>query len=64
MTKNKVDYKKIYEVLKAKKGNTITASMLAHAIGVEKISGATMSKLAREGWIEAAFVKGYWMVLS
>lgn len=64
MTKNKVDYKKIYEVLKAKKGNTITASGLAYAIGVEKISGATMSKLAREGLIEAAFVKGYWTVLS
>lgn len=64
MTKNKVDYKKIYEVLKVKKGHAITAYGLAHAIGVEKINGATMSKLAREGWIEAAPLKGYWFVLS
>ena len=64
MTKNKVDYKKIYEVLEAKKGKVITAYGLAHAIGVERIYGGTMSKLAREGWIEAAPLNGYWMVLS
>ena len=63
MTKNKVDYTKIYEVLKEKKGRTITAYGLACAVGAEKIHGATMSKLAREGWIEAAPLKGYWKVL-
>ena len=60
MAKYKVDYKKIYEVLDGKKGQVITASGLAFALGIDRVYGGTMAKLVREGRLSPMPLKGYY----
>lgn len=63
MKKTKVDYEKIYEYLPARKDKVITTAMIANAIGVDRIYGATMTKLVREEKIMPMAEKGYYKVL-
>ena len=56
----KVNYDKIYDYLRDTKHKVITASMLAHGIGVDRIYGGTMTKLVRDGYLEPAAEKGYY----
>lgn len=58
-----VNYDGVYEALERLKGKTITAYSLAHTIGVERIYGATMSKLIREGLLEKRPLDGYYKVI-
>lgn len=58
-----VDYKKIYNALNECKGKYITAAGLAYKIGVERIYGATMTKLVREGHLEKCQLKGYYQII-
>ena len=60
---NKVDYKKICEFLGRRKGKFTSASNIAHFVGAERIHGATMSKLVREGYLEKSEMKGFYKVL-
>lgn len=60
MEKTKVDYNKIYDYLKNTKQRTITASNIAHGIGVERIYGGTMSKLVRDGYLDKCPLNGYY----
>lgn len=60
----KVNYAKIYEVLKAHRSKVITPSQLAYSLGVERIYGATMAKLVREGALEPAAAKGYYYIVG
>lgn len=62
MAKTKIDYEMIYDCLKGKSGKVITPSGLAYAIGVEKIHGATMTKLVRDGYLEKCLEKGFYKV--
>jgi hypothetical protein len=57
-----IDYRKIDAYLATRKGKTITASMLAHAIGVERIYGPTMAKLVRDNCITPWAEKGFYLV--
>ena len=57
-----IDYRKIDEFLATKKGEFITASMLAHGIGVERIYGGTMAKLVRDNQITKCEAKGFYKV--
>ena len=58
-----IDYRKIDEYLATRKGKVITASMLAHGIGVERIYGGTMAKLVRDNQItKCDDVKGFYRV--
>ena len=61
--KNKVDYKALYEAISNRKGHCLTASQLAFDIGVERIYGATMAKLVREGKLEPMPAKGFYRAL-
>jgi hypothetical protein len=36
--------------------------MLAHAIGVDRLYGATMTKLVNEGYLEKCLEKGFYKV--
>jgi hypothetical protein len=47
-----VDYNKIYDYLSHTKQKLVSASTIASAIGVERIYGATMTKLVRDGYLE------------
>lgn len=61
-----VDYKKIYEYLESRrphKYTVVSASGIAHAIGVDRIYGATMLKLVREGQIEPMPQKGFYKII-
>ena len=57
-----IDYREIDKFLATKKGEIITASMLAHGIGVERIYGGTMAKLVRDNQIMKCAEKGYYRV--
>lgn len=57
-----IDYRKIDEYLATRKGKIITASMLAHGIGVERIYGGTMTKLVKDNQITKLEEKGYYRV--
>ena len=57
-----IDYRKIDEYLATRKGKIITASMLAHGIGVERIYGGTMTKLVKDNQITKTKKKGYYRV--
>ena len=57
-----IDYRKIDEYLATRKGKIITASMLAHGIGVERIYGGTMTKLVKDNQITKSAEKGYYRV--
>ena len=59
--KNKVDYDLIYDYLSTTTTKTITASMLAYKIGVERIYGGTMTKLVRDGALTKYELKGYYI---
>ena len=59
-----MDYKAIYEVIKNHRGKVITASNIAYALGIERIYGATMSKLVRDGMLEPAPAKGYYYIIG
>lgn len=63
-TKYKVDYEKIAKYLATKKGKVITPSGLAFGIGVERIYGATMSKLVRDNIIVPCKEKGFYKVIG
>ena len=58
-----MDYEKIYNALNESKGKYITPSGLAYKIGVERIYGATMTKLVREGHLEKCPLKGYYKII-
>jgi len=60
MGKSSVDYKKIDEYLSGRRGKVVTAAGIANGIGVERIYGATMSKLVRDGSITPYSLKGYY----
>jgi hypothetical protein len=62
MAKTKVNYEMIYGYLKGNSGKTITASGLAHAIGVERIYGATLTKLVNDGYLDKCLEKGFYKV--
>ena len=64
MNNTKVNYQNIYNYLDTYKRNVITASQIAYGIGVDRIYGATMTKLVREGRLEAAPAKGYYYVVK
>ena len=55
------NYKKIYEYLSTRAGKVITPSMMSIRVG-ERIYGATMAKLVRDGYIEPCAAKGYYRV--
>ena len=57
-----IDYRKIDAHLATVKGKVITASGLAHAIGVERIYGPTMTKLVRDNCITPMAEKGFYRV--
>lgn len=57
-----VNYEKIYDYLNTKGGKVITASAIAFAIGAERIYGATMAKLVRDGALEKMPADGYYKV--
>ena len=59
-----VDYNKIYEALAAHKYRVITPAGLAHKIGVERIYGATMLKLCRDGYLQQAPAKGIYYIVG
>lgn len=62
-TTDKINYDKIYEALDNWTSTVVSASGLARKIGVERIYGATMTKLVREGLLTPAPTKGlYWHV--
>jgi hypothetical protein len=56
----KVDYEAIHKHLGQTNRKMVTASSIAYAIGVERIHGATMSKLVRDGWLSKAPTKGFY----
>jgi len=60
---SKVNYEEIYKFLGRRKGKITSASNIAHAIGVDRIYGATMSKLVREGYLEKCQLNGFYKVL-
>ena len=60
MKNYKVDYTKIYDYLKNTKAKVVTAYGIAHAIGVDKIHGATMTKLVRDGYLDKCPLEGYY----
>lgn len=64
MVKSSVDYKKIGEYLNGRYGKVVTPSGIANAIGVERIYGATMSKLVRDGYISPCSEKGFYKVIA
>ena len=58
-----IDYREIDKFLATKKGEIITASMLAYGIGLERIYGGTMAKLVRDNQItKCDDVKGFYRV--
>ena len=59
----KVDFNKIYEYLGTYGKKVITPSQLAYGIGVERIYGATMSKLVRDGYLDTCPQKGFYRVI-
>ena len=59
-----VDYEKIYEAIRNNSGKVITAAKIAYATGIDRIHGATMSKLVREGILEPANAKGYYWIVG
>lgn len=59
-----IDYNKIYNALENYNGRVLTASGLAHKIGVERIYGGTMSKLVRDGYLIKANCEGYYYIAS
>ena len=62
MPKYKIDYEKIYQYLATRKGKVVTASGIAAAIGVERVYGATMTKLVRDDMIIPCAEKGFYKV--
>ena len=62
MAKTKIDYEIIYNYLKDRSGKTITTSMLANGIGVDRLYGATMTKLVNDGYLEKCLEKGFYKV--
>ena len=56
------NYKKIYDYLATMQGKVITAGGIAHFTEHERIYGATMLKLVRDGYLEPCAVKGYYRV--
>ena len=58
-----VNYEKIYDYLATKKYHITSAANIARFTDHERIYGATMSKLVREGWIEPTGVKGLYRVI-
>lgn len=48
----KVDYEKIYYYLSHTTSKIVSASVIAQAIGVERVYGATMAKLVRDGYLD------------
>lgn len=62
-TNNKVDYNKIYEILANRRSNFINAGTLAVLMDVERIYGATMTKLVRDGYLEPCACKGEYRIV-
>lgn len=58
--KSKVDYDAIYKFLRTTKMNIIDAAGIAWGINVDRIYGATMFKLVRDGVLEPMPRKGYY----
>lgn len=58
----KVNYVSVDKFLAARQGKIITASALAHGIGVDRIYGPTMSKLVRDNCITPMAEKGFYRV--
>ena len=58
-----MDYNKIYNYLETRHGKITSAANIANAIGAERVYGATMSKLVREGMLEPCAEKGYYRVV-
>ena len=58
-----IDYDKIYEYLETKENSqTVTAAMIAKAIGVKTINGGVMVKLADNGWVCKSNNPGFWLI--
>ena len=57
-----IDYTKVDSYLATRKGKVVSASMIANAIGVERIYGGTMSKLVRDNMITPCAEKGFYRV--
>lgn len=58
-----IDYDKIYEYLETKENSqTVTAAMIAKAIGVKTINGGVMVKLADSGWVYKSNNPGFWLI--
>lgn len=59
--KSKVDYDAIYKFLRTTRMKTVGAAAIAWGINVDRIYGATMSKLVRDGALEPSVtLKGYY----
>ena len=55
-------YKDIYKYLESQKGKIVTASGIAYNIKAERIYGATMIKLVRDGYLDKCEAKGFYRV--
>lgn len=62
-TKNKVNYNKIYEILANRRCKYINAGTLAVLMDVDRIYGATMTKLVRDGYLEPCDCKGEYRIV-
>lgn len=58
--KSKVDYDAIYKFLRTTRMKIVGAAVIAWGINVDRIYGATMSKLVRDGALEPMPRKGYY----
>ena len=61
--KTTVNYEKIYDYLRTCSGKFTTASSIAYSTGHDRIYGATMSKLVRDGALAPCAHKGYYRVI-
>ena len=59
----KVDYNKIYEYLGSISGKVATPSQIAYFTNHERLYGATMSKLVRDGYLKPCAEKGFYRVV-
>ena len=62
MAKTKIDYEMIYNYLRERSGKVVTPSGIAYAIGIDRLYGATMTKLVNDGYLEKCLKKGFYKV--
>lgn len=58
-----VNYEAIYNYLKNTTTKIVSASNIAYNINVDRIYGATMNKLVRDGYLSKCPTQGYYVNL-